>query len=481
MGPLPDGLASESYTLGERISNALLFARLESGSWQSLPVDITESLILMADTLSERLEYFIPSATCNHPLNNARALYFAGKCLGVPRFSELAVAIISERLNSILDIDGFLREGSSHYHFLVTRWLLEIQFTANEFNDKPVLNLIRHPISLAIKRCLFFLVESTSERFSLPLIGDVSPDCEPAWLIDLPYSSLSRGSIPGIKTLSRDLKGWASLWTSNSIAHTNATKDTFISEIYKFVSPNIISNYQSFTTQGWYRLDWRDWCLIWHAESGPKEAYASHAHEDFGSFSIYHRGREVVIDIGRPSYERLSQSGNYSVTHIAHNSISVQGLGPMLTHRDRMLPPRYRNAEVSVEARFELETVIIELTHKGYERLRFNGSNFCHKRVICLEADNLQITDLLSGDGRVNISLALHFADKLDSKSSLISLERSSSGLYILQDEIYCGSSDTFYGWRYPSYGERQPCSTHIISAIANLPTTIKHTMTIRG
>ena len=42
-GMCPSGDASESYTVGERISNVCLFARERTGDWFTLPDDIQEA------------------------------------------------------------------------------------------------------------------------------------------------------------------------------------------------------------------------------------------------------------------------------------------------------------------------------------------------------------------------------------------------------------------------------------------------------
>jgi hypothetical protein len=472
MGALPAGLASESYTLGERIANAFLFARLAGGTWHCLPGDVSQALLKMALTLCRQLEYHGDTLTGNHPFNNARALYLAGKCLDVPALEKVALAIIEERLKIIVNADGFMREGSSHYHLLFTRWLLELNFVAGEFKDIVMLDLLEVPVRISLERCLFFLVQSGCEEWELPLIGDVSPDCTPDWLIDLPYSALVEYKQLGIKPLSRELRGWARLW--------NLQTSRFLERGQKVSISSVESEkpFQSFPNSGWYRLDWKDWTAIWRAQACDSTVQASHAHQDFASFVLYHRGQEVLIDIGRPNYERDSVIGNYSITPLAHNSISLEGLGPMLTPRDRYLPPSYRNSCLSLGSKFEEDSAAIELTHNGWKRL--SGRSVKHKRRFIFFEKKIEVNDFFDGDGRALICIAFQWPRIPGLPGDGLTIECDLQGAHILKNEIEYGRPDSIYGWRFPAYGERVASATQCIQIIANLPSSIKHTIIIQ-
>ncbi len=472
LGAVPAGLASESYTLGERVANALLFARLAGGSWRCLPGDVVQNLIQMAVVLCRQLEYHGETATGNHPFNNARALYLAGKCLDVPQLERLARTIIDERLHHLLDAEGFMREGSSHYHLLFTRWLLELKFAAGEFEDTPMLDLLERPVRLALQRSIFFLVQCGREDWQLPLVGDVSPDCSPAWLIDLPRSALVQHDQHGIKPIARKPRGWARLWSFQNgglFAESQQSPSQFI---------EVEQSFQSFSEAGWYRLDWRGWTAIWRAQAGGPAVQASHAHQDFASFVLYHGGREVLIDIGRPNYERSSAIGNYAMTPLAHNSITLEGLGPMLTPRDRFLPPRYRKSRGNLRAAFDGNSAVIDLTHDGWARLA--GRRVKHTRRFSFLPGRMDITDMLDGDGEVRVCMAFHWPGGPGFPDSRFSVERDVKGARIIKDEIECGVPDSIRGWRFPAYGERLPCASQLIQATACMPATIRHRITIR-
>jgi len=464
MSALPDGLASESYTIGERISNALLFARVEGSGWGALPMDIQQALAEMASRLAQSLEYHGDKATGNHPLNNARALYLAGQCLGLPALTKLAGAIVAERLSHIVTIDGFMREGSSHYHFLFTRWLLELQLAAAEFNDDTLLNMLREPVRRATTRCMFFLVPGVEGTWSVPTIGDVSPDCEPEWLLDLPWSSLAASQSLPPPALSRSLNGWASLWPAVAPALPPTAE---------------LEGLKGYPLSGWYRLDWKGWTAMWRAEAGGAPEQASHAHQDFASLVLYKNGQEALIDIGRPSYLKTSEAGDHAVTFAAHNSPLVDGLGPMLTPRDRFLPRPYRRGSVEVISRQDGEAFVVEIIHDGYRRKA--GVPVEHSRSIRIAADSVLVSDAMSGSGEVDIELHLQWPTMPNSTESAFTVARESIGMSHEEEKFLHADADGVGGWRFPAYGTKTPSVTQQLRATASLPAAMHLQISMKG
>jgi hypothetical protein len=162
----------DAYTVGERIVNATIFLRL--GGEESLPQDVAEALQTMGQGVAKQLEYYPGELTGNHAFNNSRALFFAGAAAGLPGARDLAFAVASERLPQLVTADGFLREGSSHYHFLFTRWVLEMLWLAHEVEDQSFIELLSPYATRLVQRCWFFLVfqESTSS-WQIPIVGDL--------------------------------------------------------------------------------------------------------------------------------------------------------------------------------------------------------------------------------------------------------------------------------------------------------------------
>jgi hypothetical protein len=181
MSPLPTGDASESYTIGERISNTCLFFRHTNGHWDGVSEDITSALHIMGLYLSQRIEYYSGDLSGNHVVNNSRAILFAGYCCKDEVLTLLGRTVLQDQLPKIVDKYGFLREGSSHYQFLFTRWILEIRMMAMEVSDTETLDIVQPLISKILNACHLFLIKDSNGRVCMPTIGDVSPDCNPEW------------------------------------------------------------------------------------------------------------------------------------------------------------------------------------------------------------------------------------------------------------------------------------------------------------
>ena len=52
---------------------------------------------------------------------------------------------------------GFLREGSSHYQFLFSRWMLELRIVGEENNDFQLLDILNGVLFKLIEGCKFLL------------------------------------------------------------------------------------------------------------------------------------------------------------------------------------------------------------------------------------------------------------------------------------------------------------------------------------
>ena len=81
----------------------------------------------------------------NHVINNARALLFASILLDIEFYSDLAFAILRSNLPELVSNDGFLREGSSHYQFIFTRWILEMLWLSKISNKYGITLDIEKP------------------------------------------------------------------------------------------------------------------------------------------------------------------------------------------------------------------------------------------------------------------------------------------------------------------------------------------------
>ena len=153
-------LGLDAYSASERASNGGLFLLSQLDSLDES--GLSHSFKSIGLQIAKNLEYFEGDRTGNHALNNARGLLFAGVLSRSPAMIALSSAIIYERLPILVTPDGFLRECSSHYHFLFTRWILEICWLAERYELDALLLFLTPYATLLVERCWFFLIRDDS-------------------------------------------------------------------------------------------------------------------------------------------------------------------------------------------------------------------------------------------------------------------------------------------------------------------------------
>lgn len=445
MTPLPSGFASHSYTIGERISNASLFFRHINGHWDGVAEDIASALHVMALHLSKRIEYYPGELSGNHVINNSRAILFAGYCCKDQELILLGKAVLQNHLPKMVDSYGFLREGSSHYQFLFTRWILEIRMLALEVGDTELSKIIQPFIPEILNACNLLLVENSAGNLSMPTIGDVSPDCDPKWLLHLLHSPLA-----GLGRHNKNTEGWASLFSNYKYGRTSAC-----------LSYEWPSHHES----SWVRIDFEGWTAIWHIEGSNGPVIASHSHHDFTSFVLFLDGEEILIDIGRYSYN-ADLMGTHGVEACAHNTIQLDGFPPMLSTRDKALPSVYKNSTYSVNFSENVDSVRFVVKHNGFSRI--SNAPILHTREFRLIYKNCEINDYIEGEGSHFFESFLHWPmNNEKEKTGNISISNNVGVSFDLieytnkVDVDYSNSiCDSPVGWRFPAYFKQVPCIT---------------------
>lgn len=193
------------YILSECLSNLSLFNRSINKSWLIKDPSYINFIIKGNMLLVRKLEFRGPFSTCNHILNNFRGLYLSYHSI-LPANQNLFFVDFWERIKlQLFKNNTIIFEGSIHYHFLITRWLFELCICAYEIEDFRMLNLIQPYLKSHLK-----MVSWTSSLNSIPLFGDLSPDCPVDWL--LPLSFYSNYDYP-FENIGKVNKGWDKLWT----------------------------------------------------------------------------------------------------------------------------------------------------------------------------------------------------------------------------------------------------------------------------
>ena len=472
--PLPAGDASESYTVGERISNACLFSRIHAGNWHAFPSDISEALLCKANYLARHIEYHAGELSGNHVINNARALRMAGHCCDAEEYIDLGRELLKERLPNLL-VDGFLREGSSHYQFLFARWLLELRLLCIESSDNSTLTVLEPYIDLVVSACQFFLVKGHDGHNRLPTFGDVSPDCEPDWLIDLPYSSLVQSS----NQVNIPLQGWAQLFA-----------DEYTLKLTSEIQLNVErQGWQAYSNAGWYRLDKHGWTALWHVEDATGEAIASHAHHDLGSVVLFHEGREIWIDPGRHNYTSSNEMGEYGIWGASHSSLRIGDMDSMLSKGDRFFPATYRKSHVNVTGEdYGDEGFTIVIIHDGFTRCV--GGVGIHRRIFNFKPERLEIVDEIDGMGSQILEARFQWPAgqswnqeginrfRMISEGNDYLLECVSERMESFDMKTISASDDPLAGWRFPAYGVREPSVSQMFSGEMYLPAKCRYVLT---
>jgi hypothetical protein len=459
---LEDGaLSRDVYSTGERIVNGSIFL-LVTGSG-ALPSDIVDAFRVMGRQVAQNIEYLGPGLTGNHAFNNARAILFAGLIGDSPEAVDLAEAIARERLATLVTADGFMREGSSHYQFLFTRWILEMLWIAERHRHARFVALLTPYAARLVERCWFFLVQQpTTKRWQIPLIGDVSPDFPPEWLIGLPWTSLARRVYqPEIMPAAPEQRGWFNLFGPVEDGITLADHTSGV-----------------FPASGWFRVEQGPWTVFVRAEQIGGALMASHKHADLGSFVLFENGAPIFVDIGRLDYT-LSPLSRYGRAAAGHNTILIDELGPP-PDGPTWLAAGYARVKADVAVTFAGEETVVSIKHDGFRRL---DETLSHERRLRLTRNRFVVEDRLEGLGARHVRTRFHFAPGAELQSAATDRKLDGSrGTFEpdprLQAVVQVGEQDESPGGLFfPSYGREQRCHTVDLSAMSNLPVLFSHTL----
>jgi hypothetical protein len=284
-----------AYTAAERAINIIDFSR-QFG----LPGDPDATLALLArhaDIIRDGLEYFGEHYTSNHLSNNGRGLLRIGTALGLTSHADTGAKIMVAEAGRIFGRSGVLREGSTHYHLLVTRNYIDAWLDARD-GGLDQADMLRDIAAGAIGAIPGLILPG-----GLPFIGDISPDVTPAYL----------GRLYGA--------GAANAWPANLPELQQRDALSFLSEIPP-VSPDRIAD------DGWHRFGGHEWHALSYVPPDGWSPMPGHGHHDLGSFELHDRDIPVIIDPGRGSYADTRYEGA-----AIHNGVTIDDHSPTPENR----------------------------------------------------------------------------------------------------------------------------------------------------
>ncbi len=424
-----DGWAWHPYTAAERAINILDFARRVG-----IPGRREDTLRLLAahgSAILRRLEYNGEHYTSNHLSNNGRGLYLLGLALGIDGLAEIGGKILVEEAARIFSPFGMLREGSTHYHLLLTRnyasaWL------AAEVHGRPEAGSLGAVTEAALKAASGLELSG-----GLPLIGDISPDCPPDFLHCL---------LPGHDLAS----GWGALLGERE-------RDLLAS--VKPVSWH--SSTDGLAMDGWLRFENDGWSGLWHAAPDGWSHMPGHGHQDVGSFELHHDGQALIIDLGRGRYGDHGDAGAY-VSAERHNGITLDGLDPYPANRP-YFSAAFRHRAGGRSPTLARHQAGVGLDFDGFGRISKLGRV---ERNWAFSPGRMVLSDRVAGRGRHRLCRRIHTGHRVHSIEGGVIIEGPKHSYRI-------GGTGEFKlapATSWQAYGVGWPATAIELRCIADLP-----------
>jgi hypothetical protein len=464
--PCEEGkLGWDSYSVAERLVHWLFLISAAKRRCQldgELIGRLEASLLEHAEFLLGHLE-FRGASTNNHLVNDARALYLAGVCLSDVRLQEAGRKILDFGARNIFTSSGFLREGSTHYHLLLTRAFLEVLWAGRAAGDDELWERLRDSVAAMVRVAAFL-----QSRDDLALVGDVSPDFPPEFhggVAAVGARLLGQDSPP----LPRE-RGWHSLFIEDVEAPLTAG------------STQNVPRKESYPDAGYHRFVCGDWTLFLYLNPLGYVPSWSHGHADVLGFVLHFRNMPFVVDAGRATYKD-NHLGRYGRSGRSHSAVLVDGLEACLAHGHNgyipaMLPDYYeRSPGFSVE---EMAGGFrIRVLCRGFERIQ---PGLAASRIFELAGSRFSVTDEISGTGRHLVETFFHFHPDVKNEcfgESAVKCDFPDGSRLALRAEGDGASSAELVrgvgapnpvGWFSPRYGELVPNETAVWSGRRNLP-----------
>ena len=353
-----------AYTAAERAINIIDFSR--RFGWPGEPDDTAALLVRHAQIIRENLEYFGDHYTSNHLSNNGRGLLRIGTVLGMTGCAETGAQIMVAEAGRIFGRSGMLREGSTHYHLLLTRNYIDAWFDAKSSGLEQA-GMLRDVAERALA-----VIPGLCLPGGLPLIGDISPDVSPAYLAGL------TGKLGG---------GDRQTWPANLPVDRQR-------DVQNLIAANSAVSPDKLAEDGWHRFGDHGWQALAFVSPDGWPPMPGHGHQDLGSFELHDGTIPVFVDPGRGTY---ADAGYESAD--MHNCLTIGGVGPVPVNR-AYYSPDFRKRIVAAKPVVRRTRDGTILGQAGFQHLSGIGAV---ERELQFTAGCVRITDRISGRGRQNI------------------------------------------------------------------------------
>lgn len=353
-----------AYTAAERAINIIDFSR--RFGWPGDPDETCALLLRHADIIRSNLEYFGDHYTSNHLSNNGRGLLRIGTVFGRADHAGTGAQIMVAEAGRIFGRSGMLREGSTHYHLLLTRNYIDAWLDAKSAGLEQA-GMLRDIAERALA-----VIPGLCLPGGLPLIGDISPDVPPAYLAGL------TGKLGG-----GDRQTWP--------AHLPVDRQR---DVQNLIAANSAVSPDKLAEDGWHRFGDHGWQALAFISPDGWPPMPGHGHQDLGSFELHDGAIPVIVDPGRgtyvdPGYESADM----------HNCLTIGGAGPVPVNR-AYYSPDFRKRIVAAKPVVQRTRDGTILRDAGFKHLPGIGGV---ERELEFAAGVVQITDRVSGRGRRNI------------------------------------------------------------------------------
>ena len=455
----------DSYSISERLSNWVnLLYVINYKDIEREGEIIRNCIFQQAKYLMQKLEFRGP-ATNNHIINNGRALYLVGLYLNNETFKKSGKEILFAGVDQMFTNSGFLREGSSHYHILLTRTYLEVLIFSRRFKDNGFGELLSKRIEKIWEAACFFLEENP-----FPIFGDVSPDYLTSFHLGLAEVGSCLFAKPCFGNIFRGT-GWHNLFPDV------IKEKSFLQEPKNGLVDFLDAGYIKF----------RNKRVTFYTHINPLGYVPSwsHGQADLGGYIFYLDRKCILVGTGRRSYSNKPLL-DYWRSAKSHNSITIDNKALCPVHGldsmpEFIFPDYFQKPIVEIKENDNCDGIEVKLLVK---RVLSYDEEIEVIRQFLINDDALIVEDQFVGKGKHLITSYFHFSANFNLESNENNLaeipifdESNEQKLLFsftddsnIQKVFYTKEQEKTFGWCSPEYGLLEPCNTVIFKHLSSLP-----------